>query len=95
MKAHGMCTYVPHPLRVSHAPLFNHQTTPPPFPPPHTTTPTAKPKEPITITLPDGSVKEGTAWVTTPYDIAAGIAQGLADSAVVAKVSNQQQHNKM
>jgi hypothetical protein len=46
----------------------------------------AKPKEPITITLPDGSVKEGTAWVTTPYDIAAGIAQGLADSAVVAKV---------
>lgn len=48
---------------------------------------TAKAKEPITITLPDGSVKEGTAWVTSPYDIAAGIAQGLADSAVVAKVT--------
>ncbi len=47
---------------------------------------TAKPKEAITITLPDGSVKEGTAWVTTPYDIAAGIAQGLADNSVVAKV---------
>lgn len=31
-------------------------------------------------------MKEGTAWVTTPYDIAAGIAQGLADNAVVAKV---------
>jgi len=31
-------------------------------------------------------VKEGTAWVTTPYDIAAGIAQGLADNSVVAKV---------
>lgn len=32
-------------------------------------------------------MKEGTAWVTSPYDIAAGIAQGLADSAVVAKVT--------
>lgn len=52
----------------------------------------AKPKEPITITLPDGSVKEGTAWVTTPYYIAAGIAQGLADSAVVAKVSPASRH---
>lgn len=52
----------------------------------------AKPKDPITITLPDGSMKEGTAWVTTPYDIAAGIAQGLADSAVVAKVSPASRH---
>lgn len=45
-----------------------------------------KPKKAITITLPDGSVKAGTSWVTTPYDIAASIAQGLADSSVVAKV---------
>ena len=45
-----------------------------------------KPKTPLTVTLPDGSVKEGTAWVTTPYEIAAGISQGLADSAIVAKI---------
>lgn len=45
-----------------------------------------KPRTPLTVTLPDGSVKEGMAWVTTPYDIAAGISQGLADSAIVAKI---------
>lgn len=45
-----------------------------------------KPRAPLAVTLPDGSVKEGTAWVTTPYDIAAGISQGLADSAIVAKI---------
>jgi len=45
-----------------------------------------KPKTPLTVTLPDGSVKEGTAWVTTPYDIAAGISQSLADNAIVARI---------
>ena len=30
----------------------------------------AKPRSAITITLPDGTVKEGTAWETTPYMIA-------------------------
>ena len=38
----------------------------------------AKPHEPITVTLPDGSVKEGTSWVTTPMDIAAAISKQLA-----------------
>lgn len=40
----------------------------------------------IQITLPDGAVKEGIAWQTTPLDIALAISQGLADQVVVAKV---------
>ena len=44
---------------------------------------------PIRITLPDGKVVDGEAWSTTPYDVAKGISQGLADSTVVAKVNNE------
>lgn len=47
----------------------------------------AKPSVPIQITLPDGSVKEGVSWRTTPMNIAEGISKGLAGSAVVAKVA--------
>ncbi len=49
---------------------------------------------PITVTMPDGKVmdkdKEGesfVAWKTSPYHVAATISQGLADSAVVARVT--------
>ena len=49
---------------------------------------------PIQVTLPDGKVlkegKDGTAfvaWKTSPYNVAATISQGLADSAVVARVT--------
>ena len=48
----------------------------------------------ITVTMPDGNVlkamKDETpyqAWKTTPYDVAATISQGLADSSVVARVT--------
>ena len=41
----------------------------------------------IKITLPDGGVKEGISWQTTPLEIAAGISKGLASSVVVAKVA--------
>ena len=48
----------------------------------------------ITVTLPDGTTlsqdKEGTvykAWITTPFDVAATISRGLADSACVARVT--------
>ncbi|CAG5130644.1 unnamed protein product, partial [Candidula unifasciata] len=44
---------------------------------------------PIKIVLPDGSQKDGQAWKTTPYDIAVGISQGLADNTVVAKVNGE------
>nr|CAB3266818.1 threonine--tRNA ligase, cytoplasmic [Phallusia mammillata] len=43
---------------------------------------------PIQITLPDGKVVEGQSWITTPYTVAQGISQGLADSCIVAKVNN-------
>ena len=48
---------------------------------------------PITVTMPDGKVlsenSDGTkfqAWITTPYDVAVSISQGLADSSAVARV---------
>ena len=49
---------------------------------------------PIQVTMPDGKVmdkdmngEEYMAWKTSPYDVAATISQGLADSAVVARVT--------
>ncbi|RLN86280.1 hypothetical protein BBJ28_00021424, partial [Nothophytophthora sp. Chile5] len=42
---------------------------------------------PIKVTLPDGAVKEGVAWQTTPLDVALQISQGLADQVVVARVT--------
>ncbi|ELU14394.1 hypothetical protein CAPTEDRAFT_158346 [Capitella teleta] len=42
---------------------------------------------PIKVTLPDGKVVDGQSWRTTPYEVACGISQGLADSTVVAKVN--------
>ena len=47
----------------------------------------SKEATPIKVTLPDGKVVKGEAWRTTPYDVAKGISQGLADSTVVAKVN--------
>ena len=46
-------------------------------------------KTPIKITLPDGAVKEGKAYETTPLDIAKAISQGLANAVVAAKVDGK------
>ncbi|XP_058492874.1 threonine--tRNA ligase 1, cytoplasmic [Solea solea] len=43
---------------------------------------------PIKVTLPDGKVVEAESWKTTPYQVACGISQGLADNTVIAKVNN-------
>uniref|UniRef100_A0A4W5NBG7 threonine--tRNA ligase n=1 Tax=Hucho hucho TaxID=62062 RepID=A0A4W5NBG7_9TELE len=43
--------------------------------------------QPITVELPDGCRVEGQAWVTTPYQLACGISQGLADNAVISQVN--------
>lgn len=40
----------------------------------------------IQITLPDGKVVEGKAFVTTPMDVATGISAGLAQNCLVSKV---------
>ena len=45
-----------------------------------------KERKSIEITLPDGNVREGTAWETSPMDIALAISKGLAEKVVVAKV---------
>ncbi|CAE7309199.1 ths1, partial [Symbiodinium microadriaticum] len=46
----------------------------------------ARGDEEIAITLPDGTVKQGVAFKTTPYDIAMSISKGLANSIIIAKV---------
>ncbi|XP_072472941.1 threonine--tRNA ligase 2, cytoplasmic [Notamacropus eugenii] len=43
----------------------------------------------IKIMLIDGKVVEGESWKTTPYQVAAGISQGLADNTVIAKVNGE------
>lgn len=45
-----------------------------------------QPREPIRVTLPDGAVKEGVSWETSPMQIAKAISQGLSESVVIAKV---------
>ncbi|KAH6783894.1 Threonyl-tRNA synthetase [Perilla frutescens var. hirtella] len=42
--------------------------------------------EPIRITLPDGKVKDGKQWKTTPFDVAKEISKSLASNALIAKV---------
>lgn len=44
-------------------------------------------KKPIKVTLPDGSVKDGVAFETSPFDIARAISKSLAESCVAAKVN--------
>ena len=39
------------------------------------------------ITLPDGTVKEGKKWETTPFDIAKEISKGLASNALISQVN--------
>ncbi|KAF9302302.1 threonyl-tRNA synthetase [Mortierella antarctica] len=46
----------------------------------------AQPRVPISITMPDGSIREGIAWETSPMDIARAISKSLAERIVIAKV---------
>jgi threonyl-tRNA synthetase len=47
----------------------------------------SRPDKEITITLPNGDVKKGLAFKTTPLEIALSISKGLADNVVIAKVN--------
>ncbi|XP_054277975.1 threonine--tRNA ligase 1, cytoplasmic-like isoform X2 [Macrosteles quadrilineatus] len=49
----------------------------------------AKVPENITVTLPDGKQVSAQSWRTTPYDVAKGISQGLADNTVISKVNGE------
>ncbi|KAI1802753.1 threonyl-tRNA synthetase [Daldinia bambusicola] len=48
-----------------------------------------KPREQITITLPDGSTKTGTSWETTPGEIAKGVSNSLYKRSVVARIDGE------
>ncbi|OTA98588.1 hypothetical protein M426DRAFT_325857 [Hypoxylon sp. CI-4A] len=50
-----------------------------------------KPREQITITMPDGSVKIGTSWETTPGEIAKGISNSLYKRSVVARLDGDKE----
>ena len=43
-------------------------------------------KPPISVTLPDGKKIHGTAWTTSPLDVATSISKGLAQAVVIASV---------
>uniref|UniRef100_A0A8V5H014 threonine--tRNA ligase n=1 Tax=Melopsittacus undulatus TaxID=13146 RepID=A0A8V5H014_MELUD len=47
----------------------------------------ANDSKPIKVTLPDGKQVDAESWKSTPYQIACGISQSLADNTVVAKVN--------
>lgn len=49
----------------------------------------AQPREPITITLPDGSTREGKSWETTPMSVAIQLSKSLSERIVIAKVDGQ------
>ncbi|XP_067351211.1 threonine--tRNA ligase 1, cytoplasmic-like [Channa argus] len=49
----------------------------------------ASDNQPITVELPDGRKVAGKAWVTTPYQLASDISQGLADNAVISRVNGE------
>jgi len=45
-----------------------------------------KQRKEVIVTLPDGKEVKAVAWETSPYDVAKGISQGLADGSCVAKL---------
>jgi threonyl-tRNA synthetase len=49
-----------------------------------------KPREPITITLGDGNVKQGTSWETTPAEIAKGISNSLFKRTMIARLDGEE-----
>lgn len=49
----------------------------------------AKPREPITVTLPDGKEIPGTSWETSPAIIAKGISKSLLERTVISRVNGE------
>ncbi|KAJ1035870.1 hypothetical protein NDA13_000529 [Ustilago tritici] len=48
----------------------------------------AKPRQPITVTMPDGSTRQGTSFETSPMDIAKEISKSLSERIVISKVND-------
>lgn len=49
----------------------------------------AKPREEITISLPNGKEEKGTSWETTPAAIAKGISKSLLERTVISLVDGE------
>ncbi|KAM3444526.1 hypothetical protein NHJ13734_001340 [Beauveria thailandica] len=49
----------------------------------------AKPREEITVTMPNGNETKGTSWETTPLAIAKGISKSLVERTVIAQVDGE------
>ncbi|KJZ76568.1 Threonine--tRNA ligase [Hirsutella minnesotensis 3608] len=49
----------------------------------------AKPREEITISLPNGKEEKGTSWETTPLAIAKGISKSLLERTVISRVDGE------
>lgn len=49
----------------------------------------AKPREEITISLPNGKEEKGTSWETTPGAIAKGISKSLLERTVISMVDGE------
>lgn len=49
----------------------------------------SKPQTLIKVTLPNDKIIEGTAWKSTPYEIAKTISEKYADRPIVARVNEQ------
>ena len=43
-------------------------------------------RQEISVTMPDGAVRKGTSWETSPMQIANEISKSLAERIVIAKV---------
>lgn len=50
---------------------------------------TAKPREEITVTMPNGNETKATSWETTPLAIAKGISKSLVERTVIAQVDGE------
>ncbi|CAO1613820.1 unnamed protein product [Sympodiomycopsis kandeliae] len=48
----------------------------------------SRPREEITVTMPDGSQRKATAWETSPSDIAREISKSLFERVVISKVDD-------
>ncbi len=49
----------------------------------------AKPREEITISLPNGKEEKGTSWETTPASIAKAISKSLLERTVISMVDGE------
>ncbi|KAF8579070.1 tars protein [Ramaria rubella] len=48
-----------------------------------------QPRQEIQVTMPDGSVKKGTSWETSPMDVSKEISKSLSERIVIAKVDGK------